>query len=306
MKKIVFGIFILINISVMSQTDKAYNKLSSEEQRVIIHKGTEAPYTGEYYNHKEDGTYLCKRCDAPLYFSNNKFDSNCGWPSFDDEIEGAVKRVRDADGRRTEIVCNNCGAHLGHVFEGEGFTDKNIRHCVNSVSLTFTALELNKTEEFETVYFASGCFWGTEHMLKDIPGVISTEVGYTGGKVKNPTYRQVCTGLTGHAEAVKVVYDPKKVDFEKLARVYFETHDPTQLNRQGPDIGNQYRSAVFFETKEQEEVVKKLIKLLENKGNRVVTEVEKASEFYQAEEYHQDYYDKSGKQPYCHFYTKRF
>ena len=137
-----------------------FNPLTLEEAKIILHKGTERPYTGIYVNHKEDGVYTCKQCDTPLYKSGDKFDSHCGWPSFDDEIEGAVKRIPDADGMRTEIVCAKCGGHLGHVFLGEGFTDKDTRHCVNSVSLNFVP-EKN-TVKMDTAIFAGGCFWGIE------------------------------------------------------------------------------------------------------------------------------------------------
>lgn len=280
------------------------DKLNPEEERIIIHKGTERPFTGKYYNHKEAGTYTCKQCGAPLFRSSDKFDSGCGWPSFDDEIPGAVKRTPDADGVRMEITCAKCGGHLGHVFEGEGFTPKNTRHCVNSISLEF--ITASQETALEKAYFGGGCFWGVEHLLKQSEGVISTRVGYMGGRTKNPTYKQVCYENTGHAEVVEVVFDPKKTSYETLARLFFEIHDPTQINRQGPDIGDQYRSAVFYTNNEQKETAEKLIALLKGKGYNPVTEVVPADTFWVAEDYHQDYYDNTGKQSYCHIYQKRF
>lgn len=154
--------------------------------------------------------------------------------------------------------------------------------------------------------FASGCFWGTEYYFQRADGVISTRVGYIGGHKENPTYKEVCTGTTGHAEATEVIYDPTQTDYETLARLFFETHDPTQVNRQGPDIGPQYRSAIFYEDDEQKAIAEKLIGLLRGKGFEVATEVTPASTFWPAEGYHQKYYEYTGKSPYCHFYTPRF
>jgi len=289
-----------------------YNKLTKEEEQVIINKGTERPFSGIYNNFFENGTYKCKRCGAALFKSDTKFDGHCGWPSFDDAIEGAVKEVPDADGMRTEIVCANCGAHLGHVFLGEGFTDKNTRHCVNSVSLSFTPLkDLTKNYDVsrntkDTAIFAGGCFWGTEYWFQKQKGVISTEVGYIGGHGENPTYEQICRHGTGYAEAVQVIYNPEKVSYETLAKLFFEIHDPTQVNRQGPDVGDQYRSEIFYFDDKQKQIAEQLIQELNKKGLKVATKLTKATKFWKAEDYHQDYYEHKGTKPYCHFYTKRF
>ena len=287
------------------KSSMSYNKLSAEEQRVIENKGTEPPFSGKYYLNKEQGSYLCRRCDAPLFRSSDKFESGTGWPSFDDAIEGAVKQIPDGDGRRTEIVCAHCEAHLGHVFFSEGLTAKNVRHCVNSLSLNFLP-EADAATRTQKAIFAGGCFWGVEYHFGKIKGVLSAKSGYTGGLTDHPSYKDVCTGKTGHAEAIEVEFDPALVGYETLAKLFFEIHDPTQLNRQGPDIGTQYRSAVFYTNDEQKKVVEKLIALLKTKGFNIVTSVEKAGTFWEAESYHQDYYQKNGHQPYCHIYQKRF
>ena len=314
MKNVILNIlflFSLLSTGCTQNTTKKmeFKKLTPEEERVIVYKGTESPFTGKYETFNGKGVYVCKRCDNPLYRSENKFDAKCGWPSFDDEIPGAVKRVPDADGMRTEIECAKCGAHLGHIFKGEGFTPKNTRHCVNSISLDFKPAEqAMKTEvaKTDTAIFAGGCFWGVEYYLQKSKGVKSVTSGYTGGHKDHPTYEEVCSGKTGHYEAVEVVFDPAQTNYETVARLFFEIHDPTEWNHQGPDFGEQYRSALFYRNEDQKQVAEKLIKLLKDKGFKVVTEVKKASTFWKAENYHQDYYKHKGTLPYCHGYVKRF
>jgi len=294
----------LFLLTINAQDKMKRNKLTPEEKHIIINKGTEPPFSGKYWNFNENGTYICKYCNVPLYNSSDKFNSNCGWPSFDDEIPGAIKRQIDADGRRTEILCSNCNGHLGHVFEGEKLTDKNIRHCVNSLSIKFMPAKENPAHQ--KAYFGGGCFWGTEFYFQKHDGVISTTVGYTGGSKENPTYKEVCSGNTGHAEVVEVVYDPEKVAYEKLAKLFFEIHDFTQVNRQGPDIGTQYRTEVFVTTEKQKKTTERLIEILSSKGYKVATKVTTANKFWKAEGYHQDYYDIKGSKPYCHAYKKIF
>jgi peptide methionine sulfoxide reductase msrA/msrB len=271
---------------------------------VVKVKGTEPPFSGEYDNFGEVGTYLCRQCGLALFRSQSKFHSGCGWPSFDKEIPHAIKRERDADGMRTEIVCSRCKAHLGHEFTGEGFTATNVRHCVNSLSLDFVPnLEVTDSEE---AIFAAGCFWGVEYYFKRLSGVLKTEVGYSGGGLKNPTYRAICAGATGHYEAIRVVYDTAKVNFEAVAKYFFEIHDPTQPDGQGPDRAEQYKSVAFFYNEEQKTILLQLISYLKSKQMQVVTKVLPVKTFWPAETDHQDYYDKMDKKPYCHRYTKLF
>ena len=279
-----------------------FNNLTQDEKYIIEQKGTEYRFSGIYNDFYEEGVYLCKKCNAPLYKSEDKFKSSCGWPSFDDEIVGAIKKVPDADGRRVEIVCQKCGGHLGHIFEGEGFTSKNIRHCVNSLSLNFKS----KKENLKKAYFATGCFWGVEFLFQKQIGVLEVVSGYMGGDIENPTYEIVCSGFSGHLEVVEVVFDESIVSYGTLVKLFFEIHDFTQTNGQGPDIGTQYLSAIFYCDENQKNIAEDLIVQLEEKAYKVATTLRPKVKFYKAESYHQNYYNKSGKTPYCHSYRKVF
>ncbi|UTW42068.1 bifunctional methionine sulfoxide reductase B/A protein [bacterium SCSIO 12844] len=280
------------------------NTLTPLLRHILIDKGTEPPNSGKYNLFDAQGTYICRSCGLGLFRSDAKFISSCGWPSFDDELPDAIKRQLDADGRRTEILCNRCDGHLGHVFHGEQYTDKNLRHCVNSLSVEF--VEDTEVTETEEAIFAGGCFWGVEHLLKQQNGVLITEVGYTGGNTDNPTYQDVCNGKTSHIEAVRAVFNPNKTSFRKLTKLFLEIHDPTQSNGQGPDIGDQYKSVIFYFNETQRQTAEDLLNILSNKGLNIATELVEATVFWPAEDYHQEYYIKTGKTPYCHRYTKRF
>lgn len=280
-----------------------YNELNAKEAKVIDHKGTEPAFRGQYNNFYINGFYTCRKCSIPLYRSIDKFRSNCGWPSFDDEIPGRVKRQQDVDGIRTEIVCCNCQGHLSHIFEGERYTDKNTRHCVNSISLKFLSTEQILSEyhqhekTIDVVVVAGGCFWGVEYFFEQEPGVLATAPGYVGGDIDHPTYQQVCSGKTGHAEAVVIIFDKRMTDTQKLYQLFFNIHDSSQANRQGPDIGDQYRSAIFTRHPEQTHIAQQVIAHYP----KATTQIAPLDKFWIAETEHHHYYRNRGTEPYCHF-----
>ena len=299
------------------KSDKEWKKILTPEQNHVMRKsGTEIAFSGKYNDHHEKGTYVCAGCGTPLFSSETKYNHGTGWPSFTAPVEKSHIDYFDDFSQfmhRTETRCAVCGAHLGHVFDdGPGPTGEH--YCINSISLDFKpAIAHQKPEsnteeksderetkslKTQTATFAAGCFWGVEHKFRQVPGVISTVVGYTGGNVKNPTYKQVCSDKTGHAEAIMITFDPSQVSYEKLLEIFFNLHDPTQVDRQVWDVGNQYRSAIFYHTTEQKETAEKIVKKLESSGRfkkHIATHIVPAPEFYKAEEYHQHYYEKRKK-----------
>ncbi len=273
------------------------NPLTPEERAIIEDKRTEPPFSGEYDDFFNEGVYLCRRCDKSLYRSDSKFDSGCGWPSFDDEIKGAVTRVED--GERTEMVCSECGAHLGHLFTGEGLTSKNVRHCINSLSLRFVPARIKKGEADEVV-LGGGCFWCLDAAYRMMIGVKEVVAGYAGGTKIDPSYEEVLSGTTGHAEVVKVTYDHDKIGTREVLEVFFTIHDPTTPGRQGADVGEQYRSVIFYRTWEQKEAAEMMVRdLADSFSDPIVTEIRPLTVFYRAEDEHQDYYSKNPDKPYC-------
>ncbi len=280
-------------------------KLTPEQWNVTQDAGTERAFCGGLLQNKEHGIYVCVVCGLPLFRSDAKFESGTGWPSFFQPFDpDHVTQIRDDSlgMERIEIRCARSGSHLGHVFD-DGPKPTGLRFCLNSAALTFIKdgdplPPESRPVESQSAYFAGGCFWGVEDLFEQIPGVIDAASGYMGGKVSSPTYEMVCGHDTGHAETVKVVFDPKRVTYRDLLDVFFKNHDPTTLNRQGPDVGDNYRSAIFCTDAAQKEQADAFIAELTKAGafrRPIVTQVVLGGgTFWPAEEYHQDYHKKHG------------
>jgi peptide methionine sulfoxide reductase msrA/msrB len=291
------------------EVDALAARLDPDAYRITQRAGTEPPWCGMLLDNKRAGLYTCVVCGLPLYSSAHKYESGTGWPSFyqpfdPDHIQ---RRLDHSLGMlRVELSCSRCGAHLGHVFD-DGPRPTGERHCLNSAALRFyeegqPLPPESRPVATEVAYFAGGCFWGLEHYFQQGPGVVDAVSGYMQGHAHNPTYEQVCTGRTGHAETVKVVYDPRRITYRRLLEAFFRMHDPTQLNRQGPDVGEQYRSGIWYVNDQQRQEAEAYIRELSTTGpfagRNIVTQVEPAKTFWPAEDYHQDYIANTGRA--CH------
>ena len=270
--------------------------LSPEEFRITRLKGTERAHSSEMCSLFEPGKYSCTCCGTLLFDGGEKFESGTGWPSFTQPVKDNAVAYHKDDSYgmvRIEALCNTCDAHLGHVFP-DGPKPSGLRYCMNAVSLKKQASNEKK------LTFGGGCFWCTEAVFQLLKGVVKVESGYSGGKINNPTYREVCSGLTGHAEVVEITYNPEEISANDLLRIHLSTHNPTTLNRQGGDMGTQYRSIIFYRNDQEKAIAQSVIDELQQVYDEpVVTELKAFEQFYKAEEYHQDYYANNGENGYC-------
>lgn len=301
----------------------AIARLDPMQQRVTQNSATEPAFQNKFWDFKGDGIYVDIVSGEPLFSSLDKFDSGCGWPSFTKPLEpDHVHEHSDTTFGmvRTEVRSKHANSHLGHVFPDGPRDQGGLRYCINSASLRFIPVDRLNEEGYgeytalfykgenamtiEKIILAGGCFWGMEGLLQDLPGVVSTRVGYTGGTLENPTYKDMTTGKTGHAEAVEVTYDTGKTDATALLRGFFQMHDPTTENRQGNDRGTQYRSVVFYYTQDQHRAAMETITAADASGKwpaKIVTEVKPAETFYAAEDGHQKYLQKNPGGYTCHW-----
>ena len=291
--------------------------LTPLQYHVTQKNGTERPFDNEYWDNKKEGIYVDIVSGKALFSSTNKFDSGTGWPSFTKPIEdtAVTNKVDTSHGmERVEVRSSEADSHLGHVFDDGPLEEGGKRFCINSAALKFIPKEDLANQGYgqylpifdepakEVAIIAGGCFWGVEKLFSDLKGVINAENGYTGGYLDNPIYEVVSLGISGHAEAVRVTFDPKIISYEEILRFFFTIHDPTTKNQQGNDIGSHYRSEIFYLTEAQRLVAEKVIKQANAKvfEGKITTEITKASKFFLAEKYHQDYLDKNPNGYTCH------
>jgi len=271
-------------------------QLTAEEFRITRLKGTEPAHSSEMCSYFEPGKYTCVCCGSFLFDGGEKFESGTGWPSFTQPItENAVAYHKDVSFgmARIEALCNACDAHLGHVFP-DGPAPSGLRYCMNAVSLEKVQSNTRK------ITLGGGCFWCTETIFRQLRGVEKVESGYSGGNISNPTYREVCSGMTGHAEVIEITYNPDEISFEDLFRIHLSTHNPTTLNRQGADVGTQYRSIVFYRNPEEEHKTTAVLKEMQSSfDENIVTQIAPFEQFYKAENDHQEYYSKNPEAQYC-------
>ena len=287
----------------VEKTDSEWKTILTEEEYTVTRlKGTERPYSGAHCSSYDTGQYNCNCCNTPLFNSTIKFNSGTGWPSFTQPIDvNAVKYLRDTSHGmvRVEILCNTCDAHLGHIFP-DGPEPSGLRYCVNSLSMTLDE-QKSETEVLHDIVLGGGCFWCTEAVFQKVKGVKQVVSGYSGGTVPGkPTYREVCSGLTGHAEVVQITYNPSQIDLSALLEIFMTTHDPTTLNRQGADVGTEYRSIIFYKNEREKNTITQVINSVQPYyDHKIVTELKAFDRFYEAEPYHQNYYKRNPEQCYC-------
>nr|WP_233549872.1 bifunctional methionine sulfoxide reductase B/A protein [Flavobacterium sp. 102] len=287
-------------------SDDQWKKVLQPDLYAVARKAdTERAFTGTLWKSETKGTYYCAACGLKLFKSDQKFVSSCGWPSFFEQDNKNSITFKDDNSygmRRIEALCGRCDSHLGHLFD-DGPEPTGKRYCMNAVSLDFVpdgTVAQNK-DNLETIIIGGGCYWCVEAVYENLTGVEKVVSGFAGGKVENPSYEEVCTGTTGAAEVVEITYDKTKTNLDEIFQVFFTVHDPTTLNRQGADVGTQYRSVIFYATEEQKKAAESIIAELNKEvfNNKIVTTLEPFKAFYKAKDYHQNYYENNKEQPYC-------